>query len=336
MAKEPHAVSDAAGALVTVVMSPRERFSGIRRSIDSLYEDTRPPFAFICVDGGSPRSTERYLAAESRRRGFRLIRTEHYLTPNEARNLALREVETRYVAFIDNDVVVAPGWLEALTRCAEDTGADIVSPLICIGEPLATNIHFAGGLAAIIEESGKRGFREEHLYAGRRLPEVRAGLVRRAVELAEFHCMLVRKDVFDRFGPLDENMKTVHEHTDLCLTVRKHGGLVMFEPDAVVTYVLRRGLRFSDLPFYFYRWSEPSTRETELHFHRKWDIAFDDRTTRVFVVPHRRMAWSRIRTLAGLFIGRRLSTRLYDACADALARSAYRRREKALAPGSHR
>ena len=118
--------------------------------------------------------------------------------------------------------------------------------------------------------------------------------------------------------------------------MRKHGGLVMFDPDAVVTYVLRRGLRFSDLPFYFYRWSEPSTRETELHFHRKWDIAFDDRTTRVFVVPHRRMAWSRIRTLAGLFIGTRLSTRLYDACADALARSAYRRRERALAPESHR
>jgi GT2 family glycosyltransferase len=328
--------SDAAGTRVTVVMSPRERFSGIRRSIDALYEDRRAPFALICVDGGSPRSTERYLAAESRRRGFRLIRTEHYLTPNEARNLALREIETKYVAFIDNDVVVAPGWLEALTRCAEETGADIVSPLICIGEPIATGIHFAGGLASISEEAGKRVFREEHLYAGRRLPEVRTALVRRAVELAEFHCMLVRKDVFDRCGPLDENLKTVHEHTDLCLTVRKHGGVVMCEPDAVVTYVLGRGLRLSDLPFYFYRWDARSTLETERHFHSKWDIAFDDRTTRIFVEPHRRMAWSRVRTLAGLFIGTRSSALIYDACADALARLATRRRERALAPASAR
>ncbi len=336
MASEPQAVSCAGGPRVTVVMSPRERFSGVRRSIECLYQNTSLPFAFVCVDGGSPRPTRRYLAAESRRRGFRLIRTDHYLTPNEARNLALREVKTAYVVFIDNDVIVSPGWLEALTRCAEETGAEIVTPLICIGEPIATTIHFAGGMAAIVEESGRRVFHEEHLLAGRRLPEVRADLVRRDVELAEFHCVLVRAEVFERLGPLDENLKTVHEHIDLCLTVRQHGGRVLFEPEAVVTYVLRRGLRPSDLPFYFYRWSKPATLETEQHFHRKWRIAFDDRTTQVFVVPHRRMAWSRLRTLAGLFIGRDLSMRLYDACADALARRASRRRERMLAPRSAR
>jgi len=336
MASEPQTVPGAGLPLVTVVMSPRERFSGIQRSIESLYRNTHLPFAFICVDGGSPRSTRRYLANESRRRGFRLIRTEHYLTPNEARNLALSEVETTYVAFIDNDVIVSPGWLEALTRCAEETGADIVTPLICIGEPIATTIHFAGGLAAIAEESGRRVFHEEHLLAGRRVAEVRAQLIRREVELAEFHCVLVRTEVFERLGPLDENLKTVHEHIDLCLTVRQHGGRVMFEPEAVVTYVLKQSLRPSDLPFYFYRWSEPSTLETELHFHGKWRIAFDDRTTRVFVVPHRRMAWSRLRTLAGLFIGRDLSMRLYDACAGALARRAIQRRERAFVAGSAR
>ncbi|MGH7125914.1 MAG: glycosyltransferase family 2 protein [Stellaceae bacterium] len=324
-------VSDAEMPFVTVVMSPRERFSGTRRSIAALYENTPLLFAFVCVDGGSPGPTRRYLAAESRRRGFRLIRTEHYLTPNEARNLALREVETPYVVFIDNDVIVSPGWLEALTRCAEETGAEIVTPLICIGEPIATTIHFAGGLAAIAEESGRRVFREEHLLAGRRLPDVRSDLVRRQVELAEFHCVLVRSEVFQRLGALDENLKTVHEHIDLCLTVRQHGGQVMFEPEAVATYVLKRGLHIGDLGFYFYRWSVPATLETEQHFHRKWNIAFDDRTTRVFVEPHRRMAWSRLRTLAGLFIGRRLSMRLYDACADALARRAAERRERATA-----
>jgi GT2 family glycosyltransferase len=333
---QPQALSDAVEPLVTVVMSPRERFSETRRSIASIYQNTHLPFAFICVDGGSPRSTRRYLANESRRRGFRLIRTEHYLTPNEARNLALREVETTYLVFIDNDVIVSPGWLEALTRCAQETGADIVTPLICIGEPIATTIHFAGGLAAIVEESGRRVFHEEHLLAGRQLPEVRADLVRREVELAEFHCVLVRTEVFERLGPLDENLKTVHEHIDLCLTVRERGGRVIFEPKSVVTHVLKRGLRPSDLPFYFYRWSEPATLETEQHFHRKWKIAFDDRTTQVFVVPHRRMAWSRLRTLAGLFIGRRLSMRLYDACADELARRAAQRRERTIARGSRR
>ena len=89
MSIQPQTLSDAAEPLVTVVMSPRERFSGTRRSIASIYQNTHLPFAFICVDGGSPRSTRRHLANESRRRGFRLIRTDHYLTPNEPRTLAL-------------------------------------------------------------------------------------------------------------------------------------------------------------------------------------------------------------------------------------------------------
>jgi len=37
---------------------------------------------------------------------------------------------------VDNDVIVSPGWLEALVACAGETGATVVSPLICQGTPL--------------------------------------------------------------------------------------------------------------------------------------------------------------------------------------------------------
>ena len=35
--------------------------------------------------------------------------------------LGLERATTLYVAFLDNDVVVEPGWLEALVRCAEES-----------------------------------------------------------------------------------------------------------------------------------------------------------------------------------------------------------------------
>jgi GT2 family glycosyltransferase len=306
------------GPDITVVMSPRERFSVIQRSIDSLYEDLDEPFAFICVDAGSPSWVRRRLAAESRRRGFRLIRTKHYLTPNEARNIALPEVKTKYVVFIDNDVVFAPGWLSALKRCAEETGADVVSPLICIGEPIHTKIHFAGGAAAITTESGKRIFREMHEFDGRRLSEVRATLSRQSTDLAEFHCMFVNRGIFERLGRLDEHLKSIHEHTDLCLTVRENGGTVMFEPDAVVTYLWEVRLSLSDLPFFFYRWNDKCAQESEIYFHRKWNFAFDDRCTRGFVLPHRRSAASRAREFAQILFGRQISAFLYDKAVQAL------------------
>ena len=45
------------------------------------------------------------------------VLTDYYLTPNEARNLATEQVRTRYVVFIDNDVVVAPGMARQSLMC---------------------------------------------------------------------------------------------------------------------------------------------------------------------------------------------------------------------------
>jgi hypothetical protein len=178
------------------------------------------------------------------------------------------------VVFIDNDVVVAPGWLGHLLRCAGETGADIVAPLTCIGEPVHARAHMAGGDARLAE--GRRVFQESHYFANRAVAEVRDKLVRRPCELAEFHCMLTRKSVFDRLGPLDEDLKAVSEHVDFCLTVRRAGGTVIFEPNAVVTYVVGPPLALSDIPYFYYRWSDEWAVDSERHFHEKWGTVFND------------------------------------------------------------
>src|SRR6266699_1598952 len=93
---------------VTVIVVPRERFSSIPRSLECLYRKTNVPFNLVYVDGGSSEKTKRYLEAEARARGFRLIRSPRYLTPTEARNLGLQQIRSKYVVFIDDDVLVSP------------------------------------------------------------------------------------------------------------------------------------------------------------------------------------------------------------------------------------
>ena len=82
---------------VTIVVSPRERFSATKESLESIYQHTKIPFKLIYVDGNSPRKTKEYLKQKSQSRGFKLIRTEHYLSPNQARNLAIPHVDTEYL-----------------------------------------------------------------------------------------------------------------------------------------------------------------------------------------------------------------------------------------------
>src|ERR1700730_2645730 len=88
--------------LATIVVVQRERFSLTRRSLESLYEHTRPPFELIYVDAGSPRGIAKYLAAESKRRGFRLMQLPYFLPPHCARNMGAAVASTRYIVFVDN------------------------------------------------------------------------------------------------------------------------------------------------------------------------------------------------------------------------------------------
>ncbi len=114
-----NATEPAVNPRVTIVVVPRERFSCAAESLDSIYQHTTMPFELVYVDGGSPPSVQRYLQTQAREKGFQLLRTESFLSPNRARNLGLREVKTAYLVFIDNDVIVSPRWLETLIECAE-------------------------------------------------------------------------------------------------------------------------------------------------------------------------------------------------------------------------
>jgi len=265
--------------LTTIIVVPRERFRVTRRALEALYANTTGPFDLVYVDGGSPAAIRDYLAAEAPARGFTLVRTERYLSPNEARNLGLRHARTRYVVFIDNDAIPAPGWLDKLVECAEETGAAVVGPLYFIGEPEREEIHMAAGDARIEERPTGRRFVERHRFAGKRPSEVRAHLVRQPCEQVEFHCMLVRAEVFGRLGPLDEGLWNMAEHIDLCMLVRRDGGTVYFEPDSRVTYITSGGFGAADYAYFFRRWSQAWTEASLARFREKWDLPADEAGT---------------------------------------------------------
>ncbi|MGD9764943.1 MAG: glycosyltransferase family 2 protein [Candidatus Binatia bacterium] len=296
--------------LVTIAVIPRERFSFTARSLDNICRETEFPFHLLCIDGRSPRAARRALRERAEQYGGEVVRAEQYLTPNEARNLALRQVRTPYVVFIDNDALVTPGWLRALIECAEETGAAICGPLQLIGELSEQRVHLAGGTAHIAEENGRRRFRDCHHHPGANAAEVAPALVRQRTEMIEFHCMLVRMEVFERLGPLDERLLNMMEHADLCLAARAAGLSVFFEPRSVVTYVPPPPLAFADLPYFILRWSEDWTRKSLAHFAAKWQLDPSDsglEPSATFASWHRRLPLRQARAALKQVLGGRFA-----------------------------
>ncbi len=258
---------------VTIVIVPRERFSNSERTLANVYRETTFPFKLIYVSAGTPEPMFRRIAEEAESKGFKLLHTDRYLSPNQARNLGAREVGTKYIVFLDNDALVTRGWLEALVQCAEETEAWVVGPLYLFGEFERQKIHMAGGILKFEEQQGQRVlYDEQHLF-DTPMAAVKAPLQRSVWDYAEFHCMLMRTDVFARLGLLDEKLLSHQEHIDLCLEVQKAGGAVYIEPKAVTTYIPPSPSEWSDLPYFMLRWSEAWNSRTVQHFNQKWNVA---------------------------------------------------------------
>lgn len=257
---------------VTIVVVPRDHFSDTRESLESIYEYTRPACPLVYVDGGSPPRIASYLREQATTRNFKLVRYNHYLTPNQARNIGAVHARTRYIAFVDNDVVVAPDWLTALVDCADATGAAVVGPLNFEKRPLYEIVHFAGGDAKVIVT--KKNGTEHHSLVNRihktHIPESHM-----PTDTAEFHCMLVRSEVLHRLGGLDENMLSTRENIDFCLALQQVGEKVYLEPRSKINYLPPDPLRMSDLPFFALRWSDLWDLSSFHYLRDKWKLDED-------------------------------------------------------------
>ena len=262
--------------LASVVVVARDGFDRAAACLERLFAATAVPFRLVYVDGKAPgriaRAIERLVADN----GGVLIRADRYLRPTDARNLGLAEVDTRYTVFLDNDVMVAEGWLAGLVHCAEETGAAYVSPLICYGDPTAPTVHVAGGENRIVEEGGRRFIIQKQAHMGDALADVRGGIGRGPTSMAELHAVLVRTEALTALGGLDRRCSTAFEHNDLCLSIAGQGGTGWFEPEAVVDWRPGSAAKPANAGYHLVRWSRAWIDESLDGFCEKWRLSPDD------------------------------------------------------------
>jgi GT2 family glycosyltransferase len=269
----------------TIVVVPRDHFSDTRESLESVYKFTQPSCPLVYVDGGSPPRVARYLRKQAAAKHFELLRYDYYLTPNQARNIGAERVNSRYIVFIDNDVIVAPDWLRLLVDCAESTGAAVVGPLDYERRPLYQHVHFAGGDVKII--SNPQGQRRNQLID--RIHKAPIPATPQPTDAAEFHCMLVRTEVFRKLGGLDEKMLSTRENIDFCLAVQNCGEKIYIDPRSKITYLPPNPLRMFDVPFFALRWSDQWDLSSFHYLRDKWNLDEDE----YFLRQYKHLGWRR-------------------------------------------
>jgi hypothetical protein len=280
----------------TVVMVPRERFSAMLESVQSILDSLSPRTRFIVLAGQTPTEVMGPLRNLQKRGGFELVETDGVLLAPRARNLARSLVDTKYTCFVDNDLFVQPGWLEALEANANRNSAAAVAPLTLIGPAKDVEIHHAGSELSVFEDQmGRVRLKSIHRLDGVPLREAEAndfyGIPETADEF-EYHCALLQTDVIHEMGGHDER-QTKHDHLNDSLRIKMLGHKITFERDARVMYQAFRKFEDFDWPFFFYRWSYESSSLSDRCIGDCWGARKNYEDTELdFVKQHHQRACS--------------------------------------------
>ncbi len=280
MATLPANTSSAAAApRVTLIMTVRERFSPTVSAIESVMANTAMPFRLVFADMRCPPWLSEAVGGLARRHGFRVVRFDDMVWPQQVRKDLVGSVDTEYVVFLDNDLRVYPGWLEKLVECADETGAGLVGPLYLWGDDVSPpRVHMAGGLLQNIPQGDRRVLIERHNGYNADPDQAAAALGRSQCDFLEFHCMLLRTSLAQQPELLDPRIASVHEHIDVALSARGRGHAIYLETASRVLYRAFIPTTLEDLSLMLWRWSPAAVEASIAAFSAKWRVIDDERS----------------------------------------------------------
>jgi len=216
-----------------------------RRCLESVAACTPRQARLLLVDNGSRPPTRELLErfAQEGRLPTRIIRNDRNLGFIRAANQGIRAATSAWVCLLNNDTVVTEGWLEEMLRLAE------ANPRIGLLNPTSNSLGFHAGATPLDQYA--RGLMGE---AGKWTE----------LSVALGFCLLARRELFDRIGPLDESFGMGNfDDDDLSRRVRQAGFLAA---RACAAYVYHEEkVSFRKLPGW-----EREFEENRRRFEEKW------------------------------------------------------------------
>ncbi len=219
-------------------MVTRQAKSVLRDCLDSIYRNTRLPFEIIVVDNDSRDGTLEMLQAEFPQ--VSVICNNYNAGFTRPSNQALAASHGKFALLLNDDTIVLPGALDRLVAFMQ------ACPEVGICGPKVLNRDgtlqkqcrrsYATPWDLFCYFSGlDRHFPKSRLF-GRYLMTYADEDAMLQVDAISGSCMLIRREVIDRVGMLDEQFFAYQEDADYSFRVKKAGWKIMYYPEAQIVH----------------------------------------------------------------------------------------------------
>ncbi len=203
--------------LVSIIMLTFNALEYTQKCINSVLEHTQLPYELILVDNGSQDGTVEYLSElKEKYDHIKVIFNKKNKGFAYGNNQGARRAKGKYLLFLNNDVLVADGWLNDLVSVL------VENPFVGMVGPITNSI---SGRQRVenVPYKNEQGF---YTFAAK-VRELNKNKITPRRRIAGF-CMLMRREMFEKLGGFDTRFGTGNfEDDDLCVRLRQKGWAIM-------------------------------------------------------------------------------------------------------------
>jgi|WetSurMetagenome_2_1015567.scaffolds.fasta_scaffold07900_4 GT2 family glycosyltransferase len=210
--------------LVSIVIANWNGLKYLNDCLDSLLRQTYSPIEIILVDNGSEDGSPDFI--KEKYNSIKIIRNKTNMGFASATNNGIKHAEGELIALFNQDAMADEKWLERLVEVvmsSKDVAA-AAGKIFYLRNGRKDNSVFCTWpkinpfTAAPYNFSGHEGAS--------------------AVDYLTGCAMIIKKDIIDEIGDIDEGYFLYFEETDWCARIIRAGYKLMYVPDAVVWHVV--------------------------------------------------------------------------------------------------
>jgi GT2 family glycosyltransferase len=224
---------------VTIILITWNARAYVENCLRSLApSSSRQSTRVIVVDNNSSDGTQSLI--EEKFRDVELIKNSSNVGFAGANNQAMRISHSRFVFLLNPDTIVRPGAVDALVDFMlthEDAWACGPSILNGDGTPQRTGVRFPNNWNLFVESLFLDRLFPRSMLFGRHRALYEDPTRIRAVDYLQGACLMVRREVVENIGELDDTFFMYFEETDWCYRMNRAGGKVYICPTAQVEHL---------------------------------------------------------------------------------------------------
>ena len=216
--------------LVSIIIPNRDHVEVLKSCIDSIQtKSTYSNYELIIAENnsGEDKTFEYYDSIVGESDKINIIEWKSAFNYSAINNFAVREAaKGEYILLLNNDTeVITPSWIEEMLMFAQRDDVGAVGAKLYYPNDTIQHAGVILGKGGIAGHAFEGADRKEIGYMGRLAYAQNMSAVTAA-------CMMIRRDVWEQVGGLDEEFAVAFNDVDLCMRIRKAGYLIAWTPFA--------------------------------------------------------------------------------------------------------